>query len=144
MCHQDQGRAEAGTAGKDQVDDLGTGRAIEIAGRLISQQQGWIGDDRTGQGDALLLAAGKLGRVMPHACAKPDRAQPLAGQRGAIAAAKQIEGNGDILQRSHRRYQMERLKDDPDMIAAETGQPVLIKRRVILTGHSNPPVARSL
>ena len=38
--------------------------AVEIAGRLVGEQHFGLGDDRAGDGDALLLAAGKLGRRM--------------------------------------------------------------------------------
>ena len=47
-----------------QAEDLLGGLAVEVAGRLVADQQRRIGDDRAGDGDALLLAAGQLARLV--------------------------------------------------------------------------------
>ncbi len=59
-----------------QVEDLAAGGAVEIAGRLVGDQQVGVGDDRPGDGDALLLAAGELARIVV-----------LAARRGRRSAA---------------------------------------------------------
>ena len=58
-----------------QVEDLVAGLAIEVAGRLVAQQQRRVGDDRAGDADALLLAAGELPRVVLRAVGEADDRQ---------------------------------------------------------------------
>ena len=48
--------------------------AVEVAGRLVAQKKGGIGDDSAGDGDALFLSAGELARVMVHAVGEADDA----------------------------------------------------------------------
>ena len=45
-------------AAKQKLDDLTTGRFVEIAGRFVGDDDGGIGRQRAGERDALLLAAG--------------------------------------------------------------------------------------
>ena len=47
-----------------QAQDLLGGGAVEVAGRLVADQQGRVGDQRAGDRDALLLAAGELVRLV--------------------------------------------------------------------------------
>ena len=58
-----------------QVEDLVAGLAIEIAGRLVAEQQRRVGHDRARDADALLLAAGQLPRIVPRAVGEPDDLQ---------------------------------------------------------------------
>jgi hypothetical protein len=46
--------------------------AIKSAGRLIGQDQRWLIDERPGNGDALLLASGKLAWPMIFAMTQAD------------------------------------------------------------------------
>ena len=48
------------------------GLAIEVAGRLVAEQQRRIGDDRARDADALLLAARELPRVVLRAIGEAD------------------------------------------------------------------------
>ena len=44
---------------------------VEIAGGFVRKNDGWIGDQRAGDGNALLLPAGKLGRAVMEAIRQP-------------------------------------------------------------------------
>ena len=76
-----------------QLEDLVARLAIEVAGRLVAQQQRRVGDDGAGDADALFLAARELARVVIGPVAEPDDVQrhlhpPLAiGRRRAWSAA---------------------------------------------------------
>ena len=48
----------------DQIQNLFRGLCIKIAGRLIGYQQSGISDDRSRDGDSLLLTSGELARVV--------------------------------------------------------------------------------
>src|SRR6266700_1224783 len=45
------------------VVDVAFGKQVEVAGRLVGEQHGGLVHERPGDGDALLLAAGKLARL---------------------------------------------------------------------------------
>ena len=69
----------------EQGDDLGAGVAVEVAGRLVGEDQRRLRHERAGDGDALLLAAGQLRRLVVDAVAE---AQPLEGGAGAPGRAR--------------------------------------------------------
>ena len=46
-----------GAAGEQQLDDVVTGLCVEVAGRLVGEDQRRARGRRAGDGDALLLAA---------------------------------------------------------------------------------------
>ena len=68
----DDGLAELVDAAAEQVEDLAAGAGVEVAGRLVGEQDGRPGDERAGDGDALLLAAGELGRAVGQAVLQAD------------------------------------------------------------------------
>ena len=55
----------------EQVEDLAGGGAVEVAGRLVGDEQVGVGDDRPGDGHALFLAAGELARIVVLASLRP-------------------------------------------------------------------------
>src|SRR5206468_6279826 len=57
------------------IDDDAPGRQIEIAGRLVGQEQKRAGNKGAGDRDALLLAAGQLPGIMRDPVAEPDPRQ---------------------------------------------------------------------
>ncbi len=125
--HQHQRHAALGVLGEQQIDDLLAGGLVEIAGRLVRDQDRRIGRQRAGQRDALLLAAGQLRRIMMQAVAEADRSQFLRGARGRIGIAGELERHRDIFQRRHGRDQMKRLEHDADLAAAKARQRVLVE-----------------
>ena len=78
MGDQQQSRAALGMQREQQIDHLLAGLAIEIAGRLVGQQQRRLRRESAGDGDALLLAARKLRGVMLHRSLSPTAASPAA------------------------------------------------------------------
>ena len=65
-------RAEPGVFLEQAVDDEPAGRAVEIAGRLVGEQQRGLGNQGARDRHALLLAARKLPGIMAEAMAEPD------------------------------------------------------------------------
>ena len=92
--HEDERRALLGVELEDEIDDAGAGRRVEVAGRLVGEEQLRAHDERARERDALLLAAGERARVVaagarPGRRARASRA-PCArrpGRRRARAAA---------------------------------------------------------
>ena len=99
-----QGRAAVALEREEQVDDRLAGGLVEIAGRLVGHQDGRVRHDGAGDRDALLLAAGKLRRIMvqPMRRGRPPQARPSARSK-ASSRAGEFERQGDVLQRRHGR-----------------------------------------
>src|SRR3569833_2283705 len=68
------------------LHDLFAVARVEIAGRLIRQNQLRGSYNRPGYGDTLLLAAGELRRFVPGAWQKIDQLEHLADPRFALRA----------------------------------------------------------
>jgi len=76
--HDEQDRLLLAMQREQQVRNDTGGRFVEIAGRLIAQQQQRSADQRTGERDALLLAARQLGRAMIETRGESDLLEQLA------------------------------------------------------------------
>ena len=120
MGDQHQRRAVLLLQREQDVDDDGAGVAVQVARRLVGQQQPRPHHEGAGEGDALLLTARKLRRIVLQPVAQTDRFQALGRAVEGVPAAGELERHGDVLQRVHRRHQVERLEDDADGIAPET------------------------
>ena len=55
-----------------ELEDLGAGAAVEVAGRLVGEDDRRLAGQRAGHGDALLLAAGQLARPVLQPVAQTD------------------------------------------------------------------------
>jgi hypothetical protein len=99
---------------------------VEIAGRLVGQQQARRIGDGAANGDALLLAAGQFAGKMVEPLAEAEEAQELGRARlglGFAEAANPLRQD-DILQRSEFRQQMVELVDEADLGAAQPCRPL--------------------
>ena len=67
------------------------GVAVQVAGRLVGEQQRRLGDQRPGHRDPLLLAAGELVGLVLGPVGQPDQVQrgqrPARGARAALTPA---------------------------------------------------------
>ena len=118
-----------------EFDNVGARRLVEIAGRLIGQQDFRIADDGAGQRHALLLAARKLAGIMRQAMAETDMLQLFFRPRKSIGPSGKFKRDGDILQRRHGGHEMEGLKDDADMLPTKAGKTILVEAGEILARH---------
>ena len=111
--------------------DLDTGPAVEISRRLVGQHHFGIVHQRARNRDPLLLAAGKLTRMMFFAPGKSNRrqnrvrfvAQLRVGQ--AMRAVKQWQL--DILARRSARQQIETLKNETEFVIANICELIAIE-----------------
>ena len=69
------------------LENMASGAGVQIAGRLVGQQQARHIGDRPGNRHPLLLATGKLGRSMIGARFQPHHAQQIQGPRAGLTAA---------------------------------------------------------
>ena len=103
------------------------GILVEIAGRLVGDEDGRTGRQRARQRHALLLAAGQLRRIMRKPLAEADRLEFTPGALEGIRHPRQFKRHRDILDRRHGRDEVERLEHDPHIAAAEAGKRVFIE-----------------
>ncbi len=135
---QHEAGAVALMLGEEAVDDEAAGRAVKIAGRLVGEDQGRAGGEGAGDRDALLLAARQFARVVAGAVAEPDPAERRRGLGEGVAAAVELERDRDVLERGHRRQQVEALEDYADPGAAQAGETVFVEGGEVLAGQRDP------
>src|ERR1043166_6918471 len=95
------------------------GVGVEVARRFIGKENSGTVDKRSRDGHALLLAAGKLRRVMRSPFAEMNASQKLERQVARPLVAAQFEGDHDILQRRQGGNELEILKNKPDHFASQ-------------------------
>ncbi len=78
---EDQRRAALAVEPEHQVRDFDAGGGVEVAGRLVGQQQLRLAGERARDRDALLLAARQLLRVVGRAPREPDAVEPARRPR---------------------------------------------------------------
>ena len=119
------GRDEEARAGfahelEEEVEDRVRRRLVEVAGRLVGEDEPGPMGERPADGDALLLAAGELLGIAPaeavEAEAGGERGLPV-GVEAAGEAGLEGEVGGDV----EARDQIELLEDEADPVAAERG-----------------------
>ena len=99
--------------------------AIEVAGRLVAEQQRRVGDDGAGDADALLLAARELARVVVGAIGRGRRRRarsPRACLRSAAESLVSSSGSSTLRCRRQHRQQVVELEDEADVRRAPAGQ----------------------
>jgi hypothetical protein len=95
---------------------------IQIAGGLVSKNDGGFVDERPCQRHPLLFAAGELGRAVGEQLLKPEQAHNLV-EIGEVAApiAGDVENDIDVWPRVKSRKQIESLKYEADFTLAHAG-----------------------
>src|SRR6266487_5318726 len=96
----------------EEVEDLGARSGVEVAGRLVGQDHGWLGDQRAGDRHPLHLAAGQLAGIVVGAGAQSDLLERGAGARHPLRAARSEEHTSELQSPVHlvRRLLLEKKK----------------------------------
>ena len=144
MRDENQRRATPRLEREEEIDDLAAGLAVEIAGRLIGEQEARARDERAGERHTLLLATGELCRKMRHAMREPDLAEQLCGALEGIRLTAKLQRQRDVLLRRHGRHEMEGLEDNADAGAAREGERILAHGGEIVPGNHDASGSRLL
>jgi hypothetical protein len=92
----------------------------------VGEQQARAVDQRPGDRDALLLAAGQLTRTIELSAVKTKLVKRLSRPRQALGFSRRASGvkqrQGDVLNGARAREQIEALEDKADAFAADAGQ----------------------
>ena len=129
QCHA------ARVQGLEQVHDIVAGGAIEVARRLVGEDQRRLHDGGARDRHPLALAAGELVRPVPGAVGDAVVVQRLRDARGALLRrdAGQHHRQGDVLGGGQARHQVETLEHEADALAAHAR--LLLRRQ---RGHVAP------
>src|SRR5262249_13316037 len=119
--HHHDGPAGLARERVEQIEHTRRRLGVEIAGRLIGENQRRVMDQRSRDGDALLLASREPLGIALAPAAQTDAIEQLAGARGAfgVGAPVQIEGQQQVLLDGQQRDEIEELKDEADVRAPE-------------------------
>src|SRR5437899_1827010 len=121
------------------AEDLAPGGRVQVAGRLVGEDQGRADDQGPGDRHPLLLAPGQLPGTVPGPVGEPDlRQRPprlLPDLRGGIPGEQQREA--DVVGRREGGQQVEELEDEPDAPPPPQGEVVVRHpgQRVALEKH---------
>src|SRR5437660_8618748 len=120
----DDQRLAARVQRAEQVQDGLGGARVELAGRLVREQQRGLVHERARDRDALLLAPGERRRAVVHAVAEAHVAQHALGTGARVARRTPgvARGQRDVLARVEVRQQVEALEHEPDGARADRGQ----------------------
>ena len=124
MRDHDEGVVVALGHGLDEGEDLLARAAVQVAGRLVREDDLRVGDQRPGNADALLLAAAHLGGLVVDVLGQAEVLEHLQRRGLALAHADPAidQGHGHVLQRGHGGEEVELLEDEADVPQAEIHQ----------------------
>src|SRR5262249_34667922 len=100
-----------------QVKNLGAGLRVEVAGRLIGEDDLRPARQRAGDGYPLLLAAGQLAGPVLQPVAQADNVDDGIQPLTVGAATSDVERQRDVVRRREYRQQVERLEHEADPVA---------------------------
>ncbi len=120
MGDEDDGAAELSPDLQEVVVQLEAGDLVERGEGLVHQQQARLGDQRPGDGDAHLHAAGELARIGVAEAFQPDQFQRLGDGGLGLAAADpgELERQVDIGEDAGPGHQRRLLEHEADGAAA--------------------------
>src|SRR5262249_39213005 len=88
---QNQRGAALGLAAEQKLDDLASGRFVEITGRFVGDDDGGVRRQGAGERNPLLLASGQLRGIMPRALRQADGGELALGDCLCIGDAGELE-----------------------------------------------------
>jgi len=119
--HQDGAAAAAGEF-LEEVDDIATGLAIEGGGRFVGEDEFRIGDECSGDGDALFLAAGNFRGEIVEPFAEADAGENFRGSAPYLVGGDfrmKLKHHFDIFPHREEREEIVLLEDEADVTADE-------------------------
>ena len=118
--------------------------AVQVSGRLVGEDDGRPGHQRTRHRHPLHLSARQFGRPVPCALAEPDPFQQLlgacVGRSGRHAVEHQRQRH--VLHRGQHRHQVEELEHESEVAPPERRARAGAHRPHVLAGHGHSAAVR--
>ena len=121
-------------------------RKVQVARRLVAQEQRRVLCQRAGNGDPLLFPARQPAGKMIRAFRQAHLVEQLYGPRGDAlgVALDQLQGELDILGGRERRNEVEELEDEPHPLAPVARQLAVREATEVLAVNFYLPVRRGI
>ena len=142
--HEDECGAGRGIEVEEHVDDGAARFVVEVAGRLVGEEDFRAVDKGAGQGDALLLAAGELVRVVVGAVGQADTGEVVEGGGLRVADTTQLERHEDIFQGGERGEKLEALENETGGGITQRGQAVLVQVAEVMSVQNDAAGGRTV
>ena len=107
MSDENERGAAPAVLREHEVYDFSTRSLVEIARGLVSKDEGRFRGESARKRNPLLLSAGKLRRIMIRTRGEADRSELASCALACIPHAGKLERHRNILDRGHRRNEME-------------------------------------
>ena len=120
-----------------QAQHVLTGSGIQIARRLIRQNDGGRGGKGAGDGHPLLLTAGQLAGKAPQLLFQTQGVHDFVEEVLVHLPPVQLDGQDDVFPRVQHRHQIVALEDKADLPPAENGQRLIFQRKDVLPVHDH-------
>ena len=105
---------------------------VQVAGRLVGEHDRGPVDQRAGDGDALLLAAGQLRRPVRQPVAEADGGDQRVVPLLVGLAAGERERQHDVLLGRQHRHEVEGLEDEAEPVAPQAREALVVERGELL------------
>src|SRR5439155_14582643 len=106
----------------EQLEDLAARLRVEVARRLVGEDDGGLRNQGAGDRDALLLTAGQLRGAVLTPVLQTDVLEELLEPGSIDLLARDRQGERDVLLRREHRQEIEELEDEADVCATELRQ----------------------
>ena len=133
----DDGLAQLADEPVEEIQDDRRRVGVEGAGGLVGEDQRRVVDQRSRDGDPLLLASGEPVGEAPRAVGEPDALEQGARPRaaGRVVTAGELERQQQVLLHGEEGDQVEELEDEPDAPPPEERAVALAERRDVGAVH---------
>ena len=141
VCDQHQRRLELLVEFLHQFHDKLARFPVQVAGRLVREQNPRLVGERPCKGHPLLLTTGELSRIVARAVSQTHPFQERRGPRTkgvsilARSALSKFQGHHHVLKSRKRGKEMEGLEDESYVLCAKPRPTVFGKSLEIFTGY---------
>jgi hypothetical protein len=103
--------------------------AVELTGRLVGEEQSGLVYQRRCNGNSLLLATRQCARPVAFAASQSEIVEEAARTLDGIGAAREVTGEGDVLERRQVAPEVVALKDDTYQTPAHAQECIVVQSR---------------
>ena len=144
MRHHDDALPQLINGGAKKLQDLARGSGVQVAGRFVGDDHCWLRCERTGNGDALLLATRHFLRAMLQAIPDAEHVDDHGEPTAVRLLSGQVKGKLNVCARIKSGNKVEALEYETDAVATKTGQRVIIQLRQGFTFDPNLATGRQI